>query len=61
MLSFEYNGQSTDKILGTPLIVVTFDTPNDINGFTREIVKGEKTLLRQEANHYGAIDRKSVV
>lgn len=55
MLSFEYNGQSTDKILGTPLIVVTFDTPNDINGFTREIVKGEKTLLRQEANHYGAM------
>ena len=42
MLSFEYNGQSTKTILDTPLMVVQFDVTNDITGFSREIVKGEK-------------------
>lgn len=55
MLSFEYNGKSTKTILDTPLMIVQFDTANDITGFSREIVKGEKTMLRQEANHYGAM------
>ena len=55
MLSFEYNGQSTKTILDTPLMVVQFDVTNDITGFSREIVKGEKTMLRQETNHYGAM------
>ena len=55
MLSFEYNGQSTKTILDTPLMVVQFDVTNDITGFSREIVKGEKTMLRQEPNDYGAM------
>ena len=55
MLSFEYNGQSTKTILDTPLMVVQFDVTNDITGFSREIVKGEKTMLRQETNHYGTM------
>lgn len=55
MLSFEYNGQSTKTILDTPLMIVQFDATNDITGFSREIVKGEKTMLRQETNHYGAM------
>ena len=55
MLSFEYNGQSTKSILDTPLMIVQFDAANDITGFSREIVKGEKTMLRQETNHYGAM------
>lgn len=55
MLSFEYNGQSTTTILDTPLMIVQFDVTNDITGFSREIIKGEKTMLRQETNHYGAI------
>ena len=44
MLSFEYNGQSTKTILDTPLMVVQFDVTNDITGFSREFVKGEKTM-----------------
>lgn len=55
MLSFEYNGQSTKTILDKPLVVVQFDVSNDINGFSRDIIKGEKTMLRQETNHYGVM------
>lgn len=55
MFSFEYNGQSTETIVDKPLRIVQFDSMNDIDGFHREIIKGEKTLLRQEVNHYGAM------
>lgn len=55
MKSFTYNGVSTNDIVDKPLLIVQFDKETDINGFNREIVKGEKTLLRQETNHYGAM------
>lgn len=55
MLSFEYNGQSTDTIVDQPLMIVTFEAPNEIAGFSREIVKGDKTMLHQEVNHYGTM------
>ena len=54
MRSFEYNGFSTDNIVDKPLMMVQFDATNDIDGQNREILKGEKTLYRQEANDYGA-------
>lgn len=55
MKSFEYNGMSTKNIVDKPLLIVQFDRVNDVDGFNRDIIKGEKTLLRQETNHYGAM------
>lgn len=55
MKSFTYDGKSTDTIVDKPLSIVQFDNITDIDGFTREIIKGDKTLTRQEANHYGSM------
>lgn len=55
MKSFEYNGYSTTNIVDKPLMIAQFDRETDLDGFHREIIKGEKTLLRQEQNHYGAM------
>lgn len=55
MKSFEYDGQSTNTIVDKPLMIVQFDRTTDIDGFVRTIQKGEKTLVRQDVNHYGTM------
>lgn len=55
MKSFEYNGQSTTSIVDKPLMIVQFDRVVDDDTFVRTIQKGEKTIARQDTNHYGTM------
>ena len=54
MFGFEYNGKSTQNIISTPLLLVTFDTIGSL-GMTRSKIEGDRTISRPITNEYGTI------
>lgn len=53
MSGFEYNGQSTQTIIGTPLILVSTESLGNIVGSSRSKVEGNITISRPITNEYG--------
>lgn len=53
MSGFEYNGQSTQTIIDTPLILVSTESPGNIVGSNRSKVEGNITISRPITNEYG--------
>lgn len=54
MFGFEYNGKSTQNIIDTPLLLVTFDAIGSL-GMTRSKIEGDRTISRPITNEYGTI------
>lgn len=53
MSGFEYNGQSTQTIIGTPLILVSTESIGNIIGSSRSKIEGNITISRPITNEYG--------
>ena len=54
MIGFEYHGKSTEDIIGTPLLLVSYDGIDGL-GISRSKIEGERTISRFITNEYGTV------